>query len=173
MVEKEDKADIIEKAYDLGYKYEEEYGGCGQSVMAALLDTFNLEHDDVFKALTGYGGGGGLFGDSGCGGYVGGILFLSLLSGRERENFADPEKKRFKSYEVSRKLHARFIDEYGTVICRDIQTVVFGRPFFLPDEDEFQKFENAGAHTELCPDIVGKASKWAAEIVFEENIRPI
>lgn len=170
MSENEEKKEILDKVYELGNKYEKEYGGCGQCVLAALTDVFDLKKDDVFKSLTGYAGGGGLLTDSGCGGYVAGILFLGLLKGRERENFQDPEEIRYHTYELSRKLHENFIDEYGSVICRCIQQKIFCRPYFLPDGDEFEKFEEAGAHTEKCPDVVGKAARWTAKIAIEENL---
>lgn len=170
MTETKDEKMLAEKAYQLGYEYEKTYRGCGQCVMAALQDVFDLRNDDVFKAMTGYAGGGGITGSAGCGGYVAGILFLSMLKGRERDNFADPERIRFESFALARKLHDKFIAEYGTVICRDIHTKVLGRPYYLPDEDEYTKFDDAGAHSRVCPEVVGNAAKWVAEIVIQENL---
>ena len=68
------------------------------------------------------------------------------------------------------ELHDRFIQEYGSIICRDIQTKLFGRPYYLPDTDEREKFEEAGAYTTHCPEVVGKAARWAAELVNQAKL---
>ena len=161
---------VLDKAYDLGFKYEEQYGGCGQCVVAALQDALEMPNDAVFKSMSGYAGGGATVGDGSCGAYVGGILFLSGLKGRERDNFADPDRIRFQSFAMARKLHRKFIDEFGTIICREMQMKLFGRPYYLPDPDEMKKFLAAGGHTTHCPDVCGKAARWAAEIAFEEGL---
>jgi len=161
-----------EKAYELGKKYEQTYRGCGQCVIAALQDAFGIRNDDVFKAGTGLAGGGGLATDGSCGSYAGGIMVLSSLVGRERDNFADPERIRFRTMDLCLKFHDRFIQEYGSVVCRDIQTRVMGRPYYLADPDEMEKFHNAGAHDIYCPEVVGKAARWAAELILAENLGP-
>jgi hypothetical protein len=115
---------------------------------------------------------GGLCGDSGCGGYSGGIIALSQFYGRLSENFLDPERTRRKSFDLAKRLHDKFIAEYGSVICRDIQQKILGRGYYLRDPEEFGKFEKAGAHAEKCPSVVGNAAKWTAEILLEEGNRP-
>ena len=161
-----------EKAYELGKNYERTYRGCGQCVIAALQDAFGIRNDDIFKAGTGLAGGGGRATDGSCGSYVGGIMVLSSLVGRERDNFADPECIRFRTMDLCLKFHDRFIREYGSVVCRDIQTKVMGRPYYIADPDEMEKFHNAGAHDIYCPEVVGKAARWAAELILAENPGP-
>ena len=172
MVEVKDAEVLAQRAYELGFEYEKNYRGCGQCLVAAVQDVLDLRNDVVFKSLTGYAGGGGIVGDSGCGAYVGGILILSLLLGRERDNFADPEGIRFKSYELARKLHDRFIAEYGSAICRNIQMKLMGRPYYLADQDEMDKFDQAGGHSTICPEVVGKAARWVVELILKEKLLP-
>jgi len=172
MLDANEAKKLVDKAYKLGYEYEKTYRGCGQCALAALQDIFDMRDDSTFKAMTGYAGGGGITGDAGCGAYVAGILFLSMLKGRERDNFADPERIRFQSFAMARKLHDKFIAEYGTVICRDIHVKLFGRPYYMPDPDEFAKFDAAGAHATVCPEVCGKATRWTAEIVIQQNLLP-
>ena len=160
----------IEKAYQLGKKYEQTYMGCSQCIVAALQDTFNIRNDAVFKAATGLAAGGGASTDGSCGAYTGGVMILSSLMGREREDFADTAGILLKNFELIRKLHDEFIREYGSVICRDIQTKIFGRPYYLADMDEFEKFEKAGAHDEHCPGVVGKAARWTAQLIIEAGL---
>ena len=163
-------ADVAEKAYQMGKEYERTYRGCGQCVMAALQDTLDIRNDDIFKAATALAGGTGLAADSGCGAYIGAILVLGSLVGRERNNFSDAEGTRFKTHHLARTFRERFIREYGSVICRDIQNKILGRYYYLPDPQEYEKFHNAGAHDIHCPEVVGKAAKWMTEIILEEGL---
>jgi len=161
-----------ERAYELGKYYEKTYRGCSQCVIAALQDVFNLRNDAIFKAATALAGGGGAATDGSCGSYTGAIMFLGSLAGREREKFKDSEGIRFRTYELAKKLHDKFIQEYGSVVCRNIQTKIMGRPYYLPDPDEYRKFQESGAHDIHCPEVVGKAAHWTAEIVLEAKLLP-
>jgi C_GCAxxG_C_C family probable redox protein len=171
-MEKKDNALLAEKAYRLGKEYEKTYRGCSQCVIAALQDTLKKRNDDIFKAATGLAGGTGLAADGSCGGYTGSVLMLGLLLGRERENFSDPSGIRLKTLELTRKFRQKFIQEYGSVICRDIQNKVLGRYYYLADPKEYENFHNAGAHDVHCPEVVGKAAKWMIEILSEAGLIP-
>ena len=47
-----------EKAYERGFEYEKNYGGCAQCVIASLYDVFpELKNEDVFRSATGLGAG--------------------------------------------------------------------------------------------------------------------
>lgn len=133
----ETNKELLEKAYRLGFEYEKTYRGCSQCAIAAIQDTLDIRDESVFKAGTGLAAGGGLTGIGVCGGYVGGIMVLSQLLGRERSNFEDPERIRFKSFALARKFLQEYIRELGSVICRDIQTKRFGRPYYIADLDDF------------------------------------
>lgn len=160
-----------EKAYQLGKKYEQIYTGCSQCVIAALQDTFNIRNDAIFKAATGLAAGGGASIDGSCGAYSGGIMVLSYLMGREREDFADSGGILLRNFELIRRLRDEFIQEYGSVICCNIQTKIFGRSYYLADMDEFEMFEKAGGHDALhCPEVVGKAARWAATLINEARL---
>jgi C_GCAxxG_C_C family probable redox protein len=152
-----------------GWKYEQDYGGCSQCVIAALQDAFGIQNDAVFKAATGLAAGGGGYTDGSCGAYAGALMMLGLLRGRARGDFPDAMQMAG-SFALAGRLRERFIREYGSVICRDIQTKIFGRPYYLADPEEFQKFEKAGAHQDHCPGVVGRAARWAAELIIEENL---
>jgi len=154
-----------DKAYEFGHHYEKTYHGCSQCAIAALQDVFDIRNDDIFKASTALAGGSALSTEGSCGAYVGALMVLGLLVGRERDNFADPEGVRFTTQRLAGELRKKFIDEYGSIICRNIQTKVMGRPYYLGDKDEYEKFHNAGAHEIYCPDVVGKACRWMAEII--------
>ncbi len=130
---------------------------------------FGIKNDDIFKAATGLAAGGGGTVDGSCGAYSGAIMVMSSLQGRVRDNFSDRASMQ-KAFALARKLHEKFIQEYGSVVCRDVQAKVLGRPFYLADPDEFKKFEKAGAHDIHCPEVVGKAARWAAEAIIEAGL---
>lgn len=159
-----------DKAYELGKKYEQAYKGCGQCTIAALQETFGLEDEGVFKAGTGFAGGGALCGDGNCGAYTGAIMMLSYVAGRTRGDFEDQAGAAFRTFDLVRSLRERFIEDYGSVKCRDIQYRVLGRPYYLIDEEDVVKFEKAGGHDDKCPEVVGKAARWAAEIIEGEGL---
>jgi C_GCAxxG_C_C family probable redox protein len=160
----------LKRVYDLGYEYERKYGNCAQCVLAALLDFFGTEDEAVFKAATALSGGTAGMGDGNCGAYSGGVLALGLKYGRERKDFSDRGKAKHAS-ELARKLHTKFISEYGGVKCCDVQRKVFGRTFNLQDRRDYQEFEKAGAHVDKCPNVVGKAALWTAEIISDDRGR--
>jgi len=161
-----DKKDYcIKKAYELGVKYESEHRGCCQCTLGALQDAFDKKDDAVFKASTGLATGTGLIGSAGCGGYSGGVLFIGQFIGRKRENFKESSSSTG-IFKIIGEFHDRFIEEYGSIICSDIQKKIFGRSFNLLNKDEKILFEKMGGHRDKCPVVVGKAAAWAAEIIL-------
>ena len=161
-----DKKDYrIKKAYELGVKYESEYRGCCQCTLGALQDAFDKKDDAVFKASTGLATGTGLIGSAGCGGYSGGVLFIGQFIGRKRENFKESSSSTG-IFRIIGEFHVKFIEEYGSIICTDIQKKIFGRSFNLLNEEEKNLFEKMGGHRDKCPIVVGKAAAWAAEIIL-------
>ena len=162
--------EFAEKAYDLGFEYEKVYRGCSQAALGAIYDVLNIKDDGIFKAATGFAGGGGLCGVSVCGGYAAGVLAISQLMGRERSNFKDPEGVRFENFKLVREFTLKYLEELGSIICRDIQIKKFGRPYYIADKDEFEKFEAAGGHRDKCTDVVGRATRLAVRFILENGL---
>jgi len=171
MNEKQKNA-LMQKAFELGFEYEKIYRGCSQCTIAAVQDTQDIREDNIFKAATGLAAGGGLTGIGPCGGYLGSMMMISWLCGRERSNFADPEKIRHVAFALSHKFTQKYIQAFGSIICRDIQTHIFGRPYYIPDPNEYEAFEAAGAHDDKCTNVVGKASRMAVEFILNEGLLP-
>ena len=78
---------------------------------------------------------------------------------------------RFVGYRLANRLQQRFVDAYGSSICGRIHQQVMGRTFHLTQPDEWDGFIQAGGHSEKCPAVVGKAARWAAQIILEEMDR--
>jgi len=112
----------IKKAYELGFEYEKNYGGCAQCAIGALYEMFpDLQNEAIFKSASGLGGGLGLTTFGSCGALAGAVMVLSQMYGRELKDIKDPERKRFVAYRLAEQLVAKFLNEYGTVICSEIQ----------------------------------------------------
>jgi C_GCAxxG_C_C family probable redox protein len=161
------KTDLVEKARATGFQYEKDYQNCCQSTIAAIQDTLGIRDDAVFKAGSGMAGGVGIHCDGVCGGYSGGVMVLSQLFGRNRENFRDTEAL-IPSFELASALHEKYIQEYDSIICSDIHQKLFGRTFDLWEEDDFAAIEDLGAHIDKCTGVVGTAAAWTVEIILDE-----
>jgi C_GCAxxG_C_C family probable redox protein len=162
------KDEILREAESKGYEFERIYHGCAQCVLAPLMDIFNIKQTAAFKAATGLAGGIGLSVEGSCGGLSGGVMAFSLIYGRELDKIDDPKNLRFISYRLANQLHERFIQEYGSSICKEIHKKVLGQAYHLNNPEEWDAFLAAGGHTDKCPGVVGKATRWAAEIIMEE-----
>lgn len=165
------KEKILEEVQNKAFKYEKEYYGCSQCVLLAVQEVFGLENEDVFKAATGFAGGIGFKG-SVCGALTGGIMAIGLKYGRDVQTFLrhDPEKTRFKTFRLTRKLWKKFEKTYESCICQDIQKKIFGKSYDLWDPKEYMKFEKDGGHgLDGCPLVVKKAAKWVAELLLKEK----
>ena len=66
------------------------------------------------------------------------------------------------------KLRSKFFEEFGGVVCKDVQKKIFGRSFNLLDKEDYKIFEKMGAHTDKCTDVVGKTAVWTADIILDE-----
>jgi len=73
------------------------------------------------------------------------------------------------SFELTRGSLEDYTRELGSIICRDIQPMKFGRPYYIADADDYKKFEAAGAHVDKCPNVVGKAAQLAVELMLDEG----
>ena len=158
--------DISNRAFELAQQYEKRYTGCGQTTIAGIFDSINIDSEDVFKAGSGLADGLGLTGDGSCGSLTGGIMVISYLYGRQRKDFADMRKP-MKSYILSKKLHDQFVKIYGSCRCYDIQQKLMGRTFNLYDPDELKQAIEFGMF-EHCSKVVGETARLTTKIVLEE-----
>ncbi|HVQ00279.1 MAG TPA: C-GCAxxG-C-C family protein [Candidatus Thermoplasmatota archaeon] len=163
----ESKEDLIERAYRRGYEYEAQKGSCPQCVLAALKDTLHVGDDRVFQAAHGLTGGTSLSSEGTCGALAGGAMAISMLIGRTYPEFQAGERKR-RVFKYTKMLYDRFIAEYGSPLCCDVQKKLFGRSYRLDDKEQYAAFEQAGAHVDKCPSVAGNVAKWTADILLSE-----
>lgn len=158
---------IISKAESLGFKYEADRGSCPQCVLAALHETIGIGDEKLIKSADSLAGGTALSTQGTCGALVGGMLAIGNLEGREYDDFTLGKRNR-RVFKFAKLLYNRFVQEYGSPICRDVQKKLFGRSYVLLDPEEYKQFEEAGAHVDKCPSVAGNVAKWTAEIILKE-----
>lgn len=89
---------------------------CAQSVFAAYADLFGMDFETALKMSSAMGAGVGRMRE-----VCGTVLAMSLLAGLQEgnDNPTDSDAKTH-IYEVVRRMSARFKEEHGTIICREL-----------------------------------------------------
>jgi C_GCAxxG_C_C family probable redox protein len=154
---------LPEKAYDIGFKCERDHGNCAQCTYKAITEILGLESHEVFRAAYGLAGGGASMGTGSCGAYSGGLLAINTKYGRQKLG----DDKQEVAINKSQTFYEKFVQEYGSCICRDVQKKIFGRAFDFRDSRELIEFERAGGRVDKCPSVVGNAARWATQILTE------
>jgi len=160
------KEEILDKAYNLAYKYEAERGSCPQCVLAALYEIFEISDPETIKAADALAGGTALSAEGTCGALAGGLLAISSIVGRTYKDFSEGERRR-RVFQYAKKFYDRFVKEYGSPVCKNIHKKIFGRTFDLLDPKDYQEFDRMGGHDDKCTSVSGNAAKWAAEIILD------
>ena len=134
------------------------------------METLDIGDPNTIKAVDALAGGTALSTEGTCGALVGGLLAISFIVGRDYNDFKAGNKKR-RVFRYSKKLYDKFVEDYGSPICKDVHKKLFGRTFNLLDPKGYAEFENAGAHKDKCPVVSGKVARWAAEIILDDLIK--
>jgi C_GCAxxG_C_C family probable redox protein len=168
---------LLEKAYDLGVRFEKYSGSCSQCTVAALQEILGFDDIIVKVASSSCGGQAGLS-TGACGGVIGGTIVLDYYLGRPADLVSAiqeiPQGKAVlsRAMEAARSLCEKFIRHYGSILCPQLQEKVFGRSFNLQDPADWQAFLDAGGHTDptKCMSVVGNAARWTLETLIENEI---
>jgi len=160
---------ILEKAFESALNYERKCTGCAQTTIAGIFEVLGIENDDVFRSASGLADGLGLTGDGSCGALVGGAMVIGYLFGRKKKDFSEMMKP-MTSYMLTKRLHDRFVEKYGTCRCYDIQKSLMGRTFNLYDPSELKQATEYGM-IDHCSKVVGTSARLATEIIIDEMDR--
>jgi len=76
-------------------------------------------------------------------------LVIGYLCGANTGDEAN-EQSASLAHELARRIRQRFSEEYGSVLCKDVREAADGN----------------------CPDVVGKAAEWGADILMKEFTGP-
>jgi C_GCAxxG_C_C family probable redox protein len=156
--------DAVEEAAQLAYKYESKYYACSQTVLAALMEAFGVGDLNVLRAATTFAGGIARRGTA-CGSLSGGLIMLGYLTGRGDLEMIEQYQRGMK---YADKLCSKFEENYGTVICKEIQKSKFGRSFDLLRLEEREELHAAmKTNPEGCQAVARDAARWTAEIMLD------
>jgi len=72
---------------------------------------------------------------------------------------------------MAQKLHDKFKEAYGSVVCKGIQSEIFdgGKWYCLTEKAVRDEFEDAGAHRDKCTTVIAQSCVWITEILIEEG----
>ena len=145
--------------------YMQTSNNCAQSSYLALSEQFEIESEEVLRALTPLPG----MAERGetCGAMIGPLMVFGQIYGRGRTNLHDWNRYR-DSLIPSGKFCRQFEEAFGSTLCHDIQKTAFGRSYQLRDPEELRKFQEADA-TAKCSDVVRKSVRMAAEVILKEQ----
>jgi len=162
MVQELSREGLLDKIEETAHNYERDYHGCSRCTLLALQEHLNLGDDLTFQASTPFAGGIAFRGET-CGALLGGLFAIGLATASKE---IEDEEALFRSLAAGFRFCRRFEKEMGTTLCRDILKARLGRYFNLADPNEYEEAKKAGIY-DVCPKVVGKASRLAAEFILE------
>jgi C_GCAxxG_C_C family probable redox protein len=169
--------ELLAKASELGVNFEKFSGSCSQCTAAALREILGFE-DVVVRVATSSCGGQAGFSTGACGGVVGGTIVLDYYLGRPANMVSATQMIPEGMTELSRAMEAakslcdKFVRQYGSILCPQVQAKLYGRSFNLQDPADWKAFEEAGAHSDptKCMSVVGNAARWTLETLIEKQV---
>ena len=153
------KSEMADKAYQLAFDYELEFGCCPQCVLTTVKETVGYVTDEIIKASHGLSGGGGLTGIGACGALTGGLMALSCKRGRDRDDF--DKGKYIVNFKHGQKLVERFKKEFGGVTCQELQQQFTGKTFDLWNAEQYAQFDKEREHQ--CAHASAMVTKWVVQ----------
>ena len=159
--------ELIDAAANAAFEYEKVYHGCAQCTLKALQQHLGLGDELTFKAASALAAGVARMGET-CGAALGGIMAIGLAFGREKLEVTTDSPPYARAQDCAGRFAERFIEELGSLRCREIQKSLFGRSFDMRQPEDREQFLAAGGH-EKCPQVAGRAARLAAEIILEEK----
>jgi C_GCAxxG_C_C family probable redox protein len=155
---------IIESAANLAYQYEEKYFGCAQTTVAGLIEAFGIGGPDILRVSTCLAAGMVRRGKI-CGALTGGLIMIGYIAGRDDlEMFAQYQR----GMDYGDILYKRFLEEFGTDSCSEIQNMKFGRAFDLQRQEEREELHKIMVETKKgCQSVTSAGARMAAEIMVE------
>lgn len=126
-------------------------GNCAQTSFAILNEDFDLEGEQILKALTPFPGIA-LRGET-CGAVIGSLMALGLVYGRD--DMTD-WKAYIGSLPSARRFCRQFEEQNGSTACAAILQDKLGQTFDLSDQVQALEYANAGG-PDACSEVVASA----------------
>lgn len=136
---------------------------CAQTSFAALQQEFDIDGNQILKALTPFPGIA-LRGET-CGAVIGCLMAIGLVHGRDD---LDDWKGYLASLPPSRRFCRRFEEEHGSTACADILENKMGKRYDLANRVDALKYAAAGGK-KTCGKVITSAVHIAAELIKEKT----
>lgn len=140
-----------------------ESGNCAQTSFVVLQEEFDLEGDQILRALTPFPGIA-LRGET-CGAVIGCLMALGLDFGRD--DLSD-WRGYIGSLPSARRFCMRFEEENGSTDCASILEEKLGRNYDLADKTEALEYATSGG-PEACSEVVARSVKIASEAISKKR----
>ena len=147
MEQSKEKKEIARNYFDNNFN-------CAQAVFTTFAVEEGIPEELALKIATQFGGGcrkGEV-----CGAVSGALMVLGLKHGHC--HFNAPEEKA-SAYETAEAFMDRFVEENGTVVCKEL----LGYNLSLPDE--MAKIRERNLFSKVCPRMVESATEIAEEVL--------
>lgn len=155
--------ELLDKIEKSARDYEMEYHGCSRCTLWPIQEHLKLGDGWAFKAATPLAAGIAMRGET-CGALLGGMMAIGMATASE--DFAD-QAKFMETLAVAYRYWRRFVKEFGSPRCRDIQLARAGRYYDLSDIQQYEEAKEKGLYR-IASEIVGKASRMAAQMIMEQ-----
>jgi hypothetical protein len=168
---KKTKKEVISKARELAIENEAKYKGCGQCTFLAIIGalrwggiellTEDLERK-LFPGVSMLTAGVCMTGEGTCGAVASSAMSIGLALGVSMDS-ADVSAARQAAATVRNTLLAKYYQEYGSILCKDVQRKYFGKAWNLTDDEMAHEFLGI---TQGCT--IMQTAQWATGIIIDE-----
>jgi C_GCAxxG_C_C family probable redox protein len=146
------------EAEERACRYERDFHGCSQAVVAALQELLEMEDELLFKAAGPLCAG--LGSSKSCGALAGGVMVLGMVHGRA--SFDEGLAGLRKGVALSQALVRRFEQEFGSTSCYEISGIDW------TDRESIKRSLSSQA-LEKCVQLVGKTAAMVADLLVDED----
>jgi hypothetical protein len=160
-----DKQKMIDEAVNAAKAAQIRDDVCSRSVLIGLSTIFDDIPDEMITASLALLGGTGTASGS-CGAYCAGLLGVGLKFCHPIDDELENPAFKLESIGKAVEYRDRFLAIHGTVLCPLLLEKQLGRSYYFTDPKQSEEFLALQGHAEKCAEIVGDATRVAAEMMI-------
>ena len=128
---------------------------CSQAVFTTFATELGMAEELALRVATQFGGGARK-GEM-CGAVAGALLVLGLKYGHSH---ADDGEEKGRAYRISEDFMNRFIEEKGTVVCRELLG------YDLTKKEDMEKIKEQNLFKTTCPEMIRCATRIVEQMIY-------
>ena len=161
-----DKQQMIDIAVESAKAAQIQDDVCSRSVLIGLSSIMEDIPDEMITASLSLLGGTGAASGS-CGAYCAGLLGVGMKYNCTVEDGRVNPALMMEGIKKAAEYRDRFLAARGAVLCPLLHEKLFGRSYIFTDPEQEQEFLTLEGHEIKCAEIVGDATRIAAELVLD------